>query len=165
ENDHRDHILYQTIAPARVSSQLVDKARKAATALAEEIAVVGTFAIEMFVQGEEVYINEMAPRPHNSGHYTIESCSVSQFGAHIRAISGLPIPDIEQLQPAVMINGLGGNVRKAITALTRQPKAHVHLYGKDEEKANRKRGHVTFIAQEADTVLQDAKAYEEEKHD
>lgn len=165
ENDHRDHILYQTIAPARVSSQLVDKARKAATALAEEIAVVGTFAIEMFVQGEEVYINEMAPRPHNSGHYTIESCSVSQFGAHIRAICGLPIPDIEQLQPAVMINVLGEDMSKAINALTHHPKAHVHLYGKDEAKAKRKMGHVTFIAQEADTVLQEAKAYEEEKHD
>src|SRR5699024_4487147 len=83
----------------------------------------------------------------------------------IRAICGLPIPDIEQLQPAVMINVLGENMPKAITALTRHPKAHVHLYGKDEAKAKRKMGHVTFIAQEADTVLQEAKAYEEEKHD
>src|SRR5699024_6509952 len=125
----------------------------------------GTFAIEMFVQGEEVYINEMAPRPHNSGHYTIESCSVSQFGAHIRAICGLPIPDVEQLQPAVMINVLGEGMPKEINALTRNTKANIHLDEKDEAKAKRKMGHVTFIAQEADTVLQEAKAYEEEKHD
>lgn len=165
ENDHRDHILYQTIAPAKVSRELVEKAREAATALAEEIAVVGTFAIEMFVQEEDVYINEMAPRPHNSGHYTIESCSISQFGAHIRAICGLPIPSIDQLQPAVMINVLGEDMSKAINALTNHPRGHVHLYGKDEAKTKRKMGHITFIADSEAVVMKEAMAYEEEEHD
>src|SRR5699024_4298174 len=118
ENDHRDHVLYQTIAPARITDTLAVKAREAATALAEEIGVVVTFSIEMFVKGEDIYINEMAPRPHNSGHYTIESCNISQFTSHVRAVCGLPIEKIEQLQPAVMINVLGQDMPKAMRAFT-----------------------------------------------
>src|SRR5699024_9568630 len=86
ENEHKDHILYETIAPARVSEIVKQKALEAAKVLADKINIVGTFAIEMFVQGEDIFINEMAPRPHNSGHYTIEACQVDQFSQHIRAI-------------------------------------------------------------------------------
>lgn len=161
ENDHKDHILYQTIAPARVSEVLVEKAQAAAALLAEEINVVGTFAIEMFVSGDDIYINEMAPRPHNSGHYTIESCNISQFGSHIRAICGLPLPKIELLQPAVMVNVLGEDMPKALAALTNYESAFVHLYGKDEAKAKRKMGHVTFIAETQAEVISVAGQYEE----
>src|SRR5699024_3042871 len=86
ENIHRDHILHATIAPGSISDQIAEKARSAAKAIAETIGVVGTFAIEMFVTNEDILINELAPRPHNSGHYTIEACNVSQFEQHIRAI-------------------------------------------------------------------------------
>src|SRR5690625_3482294 len=103
ENDHKDHILYETIAPARITKTVEQKAMDAATLLAETIDIVGTFAIEMFVKGEEVYINEMAPRPHNSGHYTIEACNVSQFTNHIRAICRLPLTKVRMIQHAVMV--------------------------------------------------------------
>ena len=161
ENEHRDHILYKTIAPARIPSTVELKARNAAMALAEKINVVGTFAIEMFVKGEDLYINEMAPRPHNSGHYTIESCNISQFAAHIRAICGLALPKIELLQPSVMINVLGEDVGQALKALTIFPEAFVHLYGKADIKEKRKMGHVTFIAEDRNTVIDLANKYEQ----
>lgn len=163
ENDHKDHILYETIAPARISETVREKAMNAATLLAKQIDIVGTFAIEMFVQGEEVFINEMAPRPHNSGHYTIEACNVSQFTNHIRAICNLPLTKIRKIQDAIMINILGEDMNKALHALVNQPDAFVHLYGKAEPKEKRKMGHVTFIGDnEADTTLM-KQVYEEER--
>src|SRR5690625_1083467 len=116
ENDHQDHILYETIAPARVSKIVEKKALEAAKTLAEKINIVGTFAIEMFVKGEEIFINEMAPRPHKSGHYTMEACNVSQFAQHIRAICGLPLVEINQLQSVRMVNVLGEDMAKSLTA-------------------------------------------------
>lgn len=162
ENDHKDHILYETKAPASISSAVAEKAKEAAKKLAEAINVVGTFAIEMFVKGEDIYINEMAPRPHNSGHYTIESCNVSQFSQHMKAICGLPLQEVQQLQPAVMINILGEDMDRALRALASLPEAHVHLYGKTEAKEKRKMGHVTFIAKTLDEVMTLKKKYEEE---
>ncbi len=163
ENDHKDHILYETIAPARISEVVRKKAMDAATLLAEKINIVGTFAIEMFVQGQDVYINEMAPRPHNSGHYTIEACNVSQFTNHIRAICQLPLTKIKKLQDAIMINVLGEDMDKALHALAHIPESFVHLYGKAEPKEKRKMGHVTFIG-DNETELEALKqAYEEER--
>src|SRR5699024_9604913 len=92
EDEHCDHILYNTMFPAAVSHSLALKARNAARELAEEIGIVGTFAIEMFVKDDDIYLNEMAPRPHNSGHYSIEACNVSQFASHIRTVCGLAVP-------------------------------------------------------------------------
>src|SRR5699024_10545327 len=140
ENDHKDHILYETIAPARITDDVKEKAIKAAKKLAEAINVVGTFAIEMFVKGNDIYINEMAPRPHNSGHYTIESCNASQFSQHIRAICGVPLQEVKQLQNAIMINVLGEDMERALNALAHIPEANVHLYGKTEAKEKRKMG-------------------------
>jgi len=162
ENEHTDHILSETIAPARISDAVTKRATEAAAKLAEKINIVGTFAIEMFVQGEEIFINEMAPRPHNSGHYTIEACTVSQFGNHIRAICGLPLIEVELLKHALMINVLGEDMPKAIRALQRQPEAFVHLYGKAEAKEKRKMGHVTFIADDKNELAALKRAYEEE---
>lgn len=162
ENEHRDHILYETIAPARVSTVVQEKAFAAAKILAEKINVVGTFAIEMFVRGEEVYINEMAPRPHNSGHYTIEACNVSQFTQHIRAICGLPLTPVQQLQDAIMINVLGEDMGRAEQALTTIPGGSVHLYGKAEAKEKRKMGHVTFTAPTVEEVFEQKRQYEED---
>src|SRR5699024_3318398 len=114
ENDHKDHILYQTTVPAEISTNVKEKALQAAETLAEKMNVVGTFAIEMFVKGEEIFINEMAPRPHNSGHYTIEACNISQFTQHIRAICGLPLMDVHLVQQSVMINILGEDLDEVL---------------------------------------------------
>ncbi len=145
ENIHRDHILHATIAPGSVSEQIAEKARQAAKAIAETIGVVGTFAIEMFVCGEDILINELAPRPHNSGHYTIEACNVSQFEQHIRAICGLPLIPVHHHDGAVMVNLLGKDVESFFNQLSENPGAHIHMYGKDENKPLRKMGHITFI--------------------
>jgi len=161
ENEHKDHILYETIAPARVSEIVKQKALEAAKVLADKINIVGTFAIEMFVQGEDIFINEMAPRPHNSGHYTIEACQVDQFSQHIRAICGLPLDDVDLLKNAVMINVLGEDMPKALHALQKLPNAFVHLYGKKEVKEKRKMGHVTFIADTLDECFKLKATYEE----
>src|SRR5690625_1789959 len=160
ENLHKNHILYETIAPAKISDKTAEKARKATKLLAEKINVVGTFAIEMFVKGEEIFINEMAPRPHNSGHYTIESCNVSQFHQHIRAICGLPLVEVKQLQHARMINVLGEDMPKALQALSTNKNGFVHLYGKADAKEKRKMGHITFVGETANIVENFATDYE-----
>src|SRR5699024_6224254 len=145
-----------------ITKTVEQKAMDAATLLAETIDIVGTFAIEMFVKGEEVYINEMAPRPHNSGHYTIEACNVSQFTNHIRAICRLPLTKVRMIQHAVMVNVLGEDVDKASQALRTLPEGFVHLYGKAEAKSKRKMGHITFIANTTAEAVEWKQAYEEE---
>lgn len=162
ENEHKDHILALTIAPAFVSDHVKQKAIEAAKTLAEKINVVGTFAIEMFVKGENIYINEMAPRPHNSGHYTIEACNVSQFSQHVRAICGLPLPEIKQHESAMMINVLGEDMDKALLALEKLPNASVHLYGKADAKEKRKMGHITFTADSYEQLITWKQMYEED---
>lgn len=161
ENEHKDHILYTTIVPARVSERVREKALQAAKMLAEKINIVGTFAIEMFVKGEDIFINEMAPRPHNSGHYSIEACNVSQFSQHIRAVCGLPLEEVQLLKHAVMVNVLGEDMPKAFHALKSMSNANVHFYGKADAKAKRKMGHVTFIGETLEDVLKMRDRYEE----
>ncbi|WP_079708683.1 5-(carboxyamino)imidazole ribonucleotide synthase [Paraliobacillus ryukyuensis] len=146
ENTHRDHILYMTQAPATISMHLANQAKQAAKAIAETIGVIGTFAIEIFVQGDHLYINELAPRPHNSGHYTIEACNVSQFEQHIRAICGLaPLP-VYFHGAAIMVNLLGQDIEPYLAEMDRLP-GHFHMYGKAENKPKRKMGHVTYIGE------------------
>ncbi|MFD1037116.1 5-(carboxyamino)imidazole ribonucleotide synthase [Virgibacillus byunsanensis] len=147
ENYHKDHILFQTTVPALVSEHVYKKGVDAAATLAEKMNIVGTFAIEMFVQGDEIYLNEMAPRPHNSGHYSIEACSVSQFTQHINAVCGLPLKDVTLLQQATMINVLGEDLDGVLKALPTLGNGFVHLYGKDTVKPKRKMGHITFTAE------------------
>jgi len=147
ENDHRDHILYQTTVPASISGQVNERAKAAAGLLADEMNIVGTFAVEMFVKGEDVYLNEMAPRPHNSGHYTIEACNISQFAQHVRAICGLPLMPVRLLGETVMINILGEDMPGVLRAMPVSLDAFIHLYGKEEPKEKRKMGHVTFLAE------------------
>ncbi|UOR10207.1 5-(carboxyamino)imidazole ribonucleotide synthase [Halobacillus amylolyticus] len=145
ENLHKNHILHETRVPAAVSDKVPKKAQEAVKALAEKIGIVGTFAVEMFVTGKDVYINEMAPRPHNSGHYTIEACSVSQFEQHVRAICGLPLLPIHSFPAAVMINVLGKHQDILHSRLENYSGFHLHDYGKGEARTNRKMGHITFI--------------------
>ncbi|GAQ19705.1 N5-carboxyaminoimidazole ribonucleotide synthase [Oceanobacillus picturae] len=163
ENEHRDHILYKTTVPARVNETVEKKAYEAVIALAEKMEIVGTFAVEMFVKENAIYLNEMAPRPHNSGHYTIEACTISQFGQHIRAICGLPLAPVSLHQPAVMVNILGEELDQIQQAMTRSGAGFVHLYGKDEAKTKRKMGHVTFIAETIAEIEETLQQFEEAK--
>ncbi|WP_138417818.1 5-(carboxyamino)imidazole ribonucleotide synthase [Aquibacillus sediminis] len=154
ENEHKDHVLHQTIAPAQISETVKQKAIAAARTVAEGINVVGTFAIEMFVQREEIYLNEMAPRPHNSGHYTIEACNVSQFEQHIRAVCGLPLLPVYFHGAAIMLNLLGDDVDYYTNNLDVVSSAHVHVYGKGEVKPKRKMGHLTFVGTQIQQLQQ-----------
>ncbi|WP_419954621.1 5-(carboxyamino)imidazole ribonucleotide synthase [Neobacillus niacini] len=156
ENIHQDNILHQTIVPARISKLAEDKAIQSAVQLANAFELVGTLAVEMFLSaGDKIYINELAPRPHNSGHYTIEACETSQFEQHIRAVCNLPLGKTELLKPAVMVNILGEHVQNVLEKLTNVPDWKVHLYGKKEAKFKRKMGHVTILCDTVDTVLED----------
>ncbi|SET39664.1 5-(carboxyamino)imidazole ribonucleotide synthase [Oceanobacillus limi] len=145
ENEHKDHILYRSIVPARTSDQVEKQALEAAALIAEEMNIVGTFAIEMFVDGDSIFINEMAPRPHNSGHYTIEACSVSQFSQHIRAICGLPFIPVQLWEHATMVNILGEDIETIQKTIATSSQGFIHLYGKDEAKPKRKMGHITYV--------------------
>ncbi|MFK2826068.1 5-(carboxyamino)imidazole ribonucleotide synthase [Bacillus sp. B190/17] len=159
ENIHRENILHETIVPARVSDHVKEEAVKAAEKIAEALELVGTLAVEMFVGKDgEIYINELAPRPHNSGHYTIEACDISQFGQHIRAICNWPLQTPELLKPALMVNILGEHMEGIMAGLADHPEWSVHLYGKAEAKVKRKMGHITILTNEMNATLEEVEA-------
>lgn len=153
ENEHYHNILRKTIVPARISQEIANKAKSVAESVIEIFKGVGVFCVEMFVTKQgEVLVNEVAPRPHNSGHYTIEACETSQFEQHVRAITGLPLGDTSLRFPAVMINLLGemGEDGPAVLRGCKEalslPRVHLHFYGKKHTKPLRKMGHVTVTA-------------------
>lgn len=148
ENIHRNNILSKTIVPARISDTLAQKAKDMAIKIAEQLHLSGTLCVEMFVAGNEILVNEIAPRPHNSGHYSIEACDFSQFDTHILGVLGQPLPAINLHAPAVMLNVLGQHMEQARVYITKNPSAHLHLYGKLEAKHNRKMGHVTVLGED-----------------
>ncbi|WP_027410386.1 5-(carboxyamino)imidazole ribonucleotide synthase [Anoxybacteroides tepidamans] len=155
ENIHVDNILHKTIVPARISSDVAQKAVQYAKTLAEHFELVGTLAVEMFLTKDgDIYINELAPRPHNSGHYTINACATSQFQQHIRAVCNWPLGSTELLKPAVMVNILGEHTQPIVEAIPNMSNMHLHLYGKKEAKKKRKMGHVTVLAETVDVALQ-----------
>jgi 5-(carboxyamino)imidazole ribonucleotide synthase len=145
ENKHSNHILDTTIAPARIAVETAMRAEAIARHVAEKLDLVGVLAVEMFVTPSgEVLVNELAPRPHNSGHWTIDACVTSQFEQLVRALCGLPLGSIEHHSDAVMKNLLGNDVEKWREALA-DPLAKLHLYGKHEIQPGRKMGHVTRL--------------------
>jgi 5-(carboxyamino)imidazole ribonucleotide synthase len=157
ENIHINNILHQTIAPARISEHSKDKAIQCAKKLAQEFQLVGTLAVEMFLtDDDEIYINELAPRPHNSGHYTIEACETSQFEQHIRAICNLPLASTDLLKPAVMVNILGEHQAPILEKMPEMKDWKVHFYGKREPKVKRKMGHVTILRESVETAIEEA---------
>ena len=162
ENIHEHHILDVTIAPARVSPTVVQQALDLWNAVATGLNYVGTMAVEMFVTAEEkVLVNEIAPRPHNSGHYTIDACRTSQFGQQMRAVCGLPLGDASAHTPAVMINLLGDvwpseTQHPDWSPVLNHPRAKLHLYGKELAKWRRKMGHFTVLGSTVDEALTDA---------
>ncbi|HET7579939.1 MAG TPA: 5-(carboxyamino)imidazole ribonucleotide synthase [Bacillales bacterium] len=152
ENIHRDNILHKTIVPADISGEINRKATEMALGLAEWFELVGTLAVEMFLTEDgEIYVNEMAPRPHNSGHFSIDACETSQFQQHIRAICGWPLGETTLLKPTVMVNILGEDLQNSLDAIPKYDNVKYHLYGKDAPKQKRKMGHVTVLA---DTIEQ-----------
>jgi 5-(carboxyamino)imidazole ribonucleotide synthase len=155
ENVHRDGILFTTTVPGpNVSDACARRAQDAARAIVAQLGYVGVLCIEFFVlQDGTLVVNEMAPRPHNSGHYTIDACVTSQFAQQVRAMARLPLGDCRQHSPAVMLNILGDAwfdgdaVREpAWDQVLALPGACLHLYGKDDPRRGRKMGHVTFVA-------------------
>jgi 5-(carboxyamino)imidazole ribonucleotide synthase len=145
ENQHKNHILDQTIAPARVGADQAMKAEAIARHVAQQLELIGVLAVEMFVTRDgQVLVNELAPRPHNSGHWTIDACATSQFEQLVRAICGLPLGSPERHSDAVMKNLIGDEV-KQWPELVKEPHAKLHLYGKAEARAGRKMGHVTRL--------------------
>ncbi|PFK44060.1 5-(carboxyamino)imidazole ribonucleotide synthase [Bacillus cereus] len=157
ENIHVNNILHESIVPARITEALSQKAIEYAQVLADELQLVGTLAVEMFATADgEIYINELAPRPHNSGHYTIDACETSQFGQHIRAICNLPLGETNLLKPVVMVNILGEHIEGVLSQVNRFTGCYLHLYGKEEAKAQRKMGHVNILNENIEVALEKA---------
>ena len=168
ENRHRDGILDVSIVPARVSAALAEEAKRVATGVAAQLDYRGVLCVEMFVTTEgKLIVNEIAPRPHNSGHYTIDACLTSQFEQQARVLAGLPMGDPRLHEPAVMVNLLGDIWFAERGAAAREPEwanvlrhrgAKLHLYGKAEPRRGRKMGHVTCVAPALATALATARA-------
>jgi len=145
ENQHAHHILDTTIAPARIAPEVAMRAEAVARHIAERLDLVGLLAVEMFVTpAGQILVNELAPRPHNSGHWTIDACVTSQFEQLVRAICDLPLGSTERHSDAVMKNLIGADVEKWREAL-HEASAKLHLYGKTEARPGRKMGHVTRL--------------------
>ena len=159
ENFHRDHILDVSIVPARLEPRLLDEARAIALRVAEALDYRGLLAVEFFLSGDgRLLVNEMAPRPHNSGHHTIDACATSQFEQQLRVLCGLAPGSTRLHSPTVMLNLLGdvwedAKGRPNWPAILAMPGAHLHLYGKHEARRGRKMGHVTFTAPTLDEAL------------
>ena len=153
ENVHVNHILKTSDAPAAISSEDTENIERIATRIAEALTLRGVLGIELFVNGSQVWVNELAPRPHNSGHYTIEATSISQFEGHIRSITGLPLSYVTLYEPSLMLNLLGDELTQAREDLVNHPEWHFHDYGKATIKANRKMGHITVLGKENISAL------------
>ena len=162
ENQHVNGILDISVVPARISQELAEQAQAIACKIAEKLNYQGVLCVEFFVlQNDELLINEIAPRPHNSGHYSINACVTSQFEQQVRTLCGLPLGDTKQHCAAVMVNLLGDlwqNGAPDWNLVLRNPSAKLHLYGKIEARPGRKMGHYTVLSTDIDTALQQATA-------
>lgn len=146
DNVHRDHILHTTTAPSTIGAALAGTARKTAERIAEALDLAGLLAVEMFVTRDgNILVNEIAPRPHNSGHWTMDACAVSQFEQFIRAVAGLPLGDPERHSDAVMTNLIGDEADRWLQ-ISEEAGACLHLYGKAESRPGRKMGHVNRLS-------------------
>ncbi|MED4865042.1 5-(carboxyamino)imidazole ribonucleotide synthase [Bacillus subtilis] len=156
ENIHHNNILFQSIVPARVEKGIQQKAADLAVKLADELNLVGPLAVEMFLTEDgELLVNELAPRPHNSGHYTLDLCETSQFEQHIRAVCGLPLGKTDLLKPGMMVNLLGDEVKLVEEDPELLKEAKLYIYGKHEIKKGRKMGHITFMKEPEDEWIQE----------
>ncbi len=157
ENSHRHGILDISVAPAQVSGALNAQAEEMALGLAGEMGYVGVMGVEFFISAGELFVNEIAPRPHNSGHYTIDACVSSQFEQQVRTLTGLPLGDTGQNAPAVMVNLLGDlwhGGEPDWATLLEVPQLKLHLYGKQHARQGRKMGHFTVVHADAAHALE-----------
>ena len=165
ENEHDEGILRATKVPAQVSSRLAERAALLACQVVDRLEGVGVFCLELFqLPGGELLINEIAPRPHNSGHYTLDACSVSQFEQQVRATCGMPLGEVRLLSPAVMVNLIGEDAAAFVKGagsrtLLAIPGAVLHLYGKPAIRPRRKMGHVTFLGETLALALDHAQQF------
>jgi 5-(carboxyamino)imidazole ribonucleotide synthase len=170
QNHHRNGILDVSIVPARIAAEVAREARAMATALAAALDYRGVLCVELFIaRGDGLLVNEIAPRPHNSGHYSIDACVTSQFEQQARVLAALPMGDTRQHTPAVMLNLLGdiwfadADAREPEwTRVLAHPQAKLHLYGKREPRRGRKMGHVTCLGATLDEALATAQAIRRE---
>ncbi|WP_029770433.1 5-(carboxyamino)imidazole ribonucleotide synthase [Pseudogulbenkiania sp. MAI-1] len=164
ENRHAGGILDVSIVPARIAPALAARAQEMAKQLAEALDYVGVLAVEFFVLADDtLVVNEIAPRPHNSGHYTLDACLTDQFQQQVRAMCDLLPGRTDLLSPAVMVNLLGDSWREDggepnWAVLAEAPNVHLHLYGKQQARAGRKMGHYTVLSTDADAALEQAEA-------
>ena len=156
ENSHRQGILDVSIVPARITPALAKSARECALRIAAALDFIGTLGVEFFISRGELYVNEMAPRPHNSGHYTLDATTVSQYEQQVRALCGIPLVSPVLLSPAVMVNLLGdlwSDGEPKWSTLLERPNLRLHLYGKHEARPGRKMGHFTMLGPELSDVV------------
>lgn len=162
ENIHRNHILHLSLSPARISEATAAEARALALNIAEKIQLVGLLAVEMFVKDGRIVVNELAPRPHNSGHQTFDANETSQFEQHIRAVCGLPLGGTRPLVPSAMVNLLGDLWRNGQepdwAKVLADSSAKLHLYDKGQAAPGRKMGHITVTAPTLEDALRRAEA-------
>jgi 5-(carboxyamino)imidazole ribonucleotide synthase len=161
ENVHDHGVLAMAIVPARIDPAMAGRVREQAARLGERLGIVGAYCVEFFVAGRELYVNEIAPRVHNSGHYSLDATQISQYEAHVRAICDLPLVEPRLLAPAVMVNILGGGSGDrldGVRELLRDPNLKLHLYGKRHAALRRKMGHFTIVAAALDEALARARA-------
>lgn len=165
ENIHTNHILDFSIVPARMDSKLEQQAVELASSITEALNVVGMLGVEMFVtKTGSLLVNELAPRTHNSGHFTIDACVTSQFEQQARVVAGLPLGDPSLRTPTTMVNILGDSWQNGDPpwqVLLSHPSVKLHLYGKSEPRGGRKMGHFTVLAETADAAYEQARTLKE----
>ncbi len=158
ENVHRQGILHTTVVPAPIAAELALAARTMAVQVADALGYIGVLGVELFVaNGGKVYVNELAPRPHNSGHYTMDACATDQFEQQVRALAGLPLGSPALLTPVCMINLLGDLWKRGEpnwAAALALPGVKLHLYGKKEVRPGRKMGHLNCVGDTAAAALE-----------
>nr|WP_131926504.1 5-(carboxyamino)imidazole ribonucleotide synthase [Hazenella coriacea] len=154
-NLHRNHILHLSVAPAMIEQEVIQQAKELAIQIAEHLEVIGLVAVEMFMLPDgSLIVNELAPRPHNSGHYTFDACETSQFAQFLRAVLGLPLGSTQLHQTAVMVNLLGEHQNAFYSQFSQlSQEVKVHWYGKTEAKRGRKMGHLTFLTDSVSEAL------------
>jgi 5-(carboxyamino)imidazole ribonucleotide synthase len=162
ENVHEHHILDLSLSPARINWTLAEEAIDMTRSIMDSLDVVGLLCVEMFVTHDEtLVVNELAPRPHNSGHFSIEACPTSQFEQQVRTITGLPLGTSETERGSAMVNLLGdlwNDGEPDFASAVALPDVHLHLYGKTEPRPGRKMGHITACARWADEAVDRAKS-------
>ena len=159
ENQHKEGILDLSIIPARVNDDLKKEAVAYALKIANNLNYVGTIAVEFFISNDKLYINEVAPRPHNSGHFSLDACNVSQFDQQVLCLTNDNLPDIILEKNAVMLNLLGdlwlknGEVKTPNFSEIEGPSINIHLYGKNQPRAGRKMGHITVVGENTEDLI------------